>query len=421
MAVSWDNLKWIKILQKLINRTTKDTQYLIDYHVHKTQDYWHIYSVPTLKDHSRNYLNDFRKYVYGDFTGKDMNNFQNPRMLTKVEYLHLKNLDQSGFPDKTVSAYKIYYGKDIFAGDYFDYLRKLGPPSPTSQSSSNASQKGINASVQLVFKNGYITISSNYDPLLVQAIKGSVPVWQRRWCKLTKRWYVDQEASQNLTDALSYHSIVYSSAGNVEDREIKNKEVTIEYIDKESNMFTYTYPNSSTGYRRSGPKYRGHKGFTFQKELFWIEHDALDSFFKAMKTPTPMAGSLYERLGLTQNASYEEIRKSYLKLAMAQHPDQGGNHEAFIAIQSAYNKLKDPLLRKKHDASLKMLAAQGNNINQTPFTMKKNCGRISAQGFFWLGIFIINQINNWEDVVQNGKTMHSVFNPLIKNYEVTFK
>ena len=74
----------------------------------------------------------------------------------------------------------------------------------------------------------------------------------------------------------------------------------------------------------------------------------------------------YKILGVTPNASFEEIRTAYRKLARKYHPDLNpGNpyaEEAFKIINVAYEVLKNPEQRKKFD----FLRAYGVNF-QNPF------------------------------------------------------
>lgn len=58
---------------------------------------------------------------------------------------------------------------------------------------------------------------------------------------------------------------------------------------------------------------------------------------------------MYAVLGVDKNASQEEIRKAYRKLAMTHHPDKGGDAETFKNIQKAYETLSDPELRAQYD------------------------------------------------------------------------
>jgi molecular chaperone DnaJ len=61
----------------------------------------------------------------------------------------------------------------------------------------------------------------------------------------------------------------------------------------------------------------------------------------------------YEILGLERNASGEEIKRSYRKLAMQHHPDKNpGDHESeikFKELAEAYEVLKDPVKKQRYD------------------------------------------------------------------------
>ena len=57
----------------------------------------------------------------------------------------------------------------------------------------------------------------------------------------------------------------------------------------------------------------------------------------------------YSRLGVKKNASPDEIKSAYKKLAMQHHPDRGGDHNVFSQINAAYDTLKDNEKRFMYD------------------------------------------------------------------------
>lgn len=58
----------------------------------------------------------------------------------------------------------------------------------------------------------------------------------------------------------------------------------------------------------------------------------------------------YQILGIQENASQDEIKKAYKKLAMQNHPDRGGDTKKFQEISQAYDTLGDTQKRQQYDA-----------------------------------------------------------------------
>jgi molecular chaperone DnaJ len=57
----------------------------------------------------------------------------------------------------------------------------------------------------------------------------------------------------------------------------------------------------------------------------------------------------YEVLGVSRNASEDEIKKAFRKLARKHHPDAGGSEDRFKEINEAYEVLSDPEKREQYD------------------------------------------------------------------------
>jgi curved DNA-binding protein len=57
----------------------------------------------------------------------------------------------------------------------------------------------------------------------------------------------------------------------------------------------------------------------------------------------------YTTLGVGKNATQEEIKKAYKRLANKHHPDKGGDQEKFKDISKAYEVLGDPTNRAQYD------------------------------------------------------------------------
>lgn len=59
--------------------------------------------------------------------------------------------------------------------------------------------------------------------------------------------------------------------------------------------------------------------------------------------------SLYKILGVSQDASLDDLKQAYRKLAMQHHPDRGGDKIEFTQIAAAYSILSNPDKRAYYD------------------------------------------------------------------------
>ena len=72
-----------------------------------------------------------------------------------------------------------------------------------------------------------------------------------------------------------------------------------------------------------------------------------------------MPKDYYQVLGVERNASPEDIRKAYHKLAHQHHPDKGGDERKFKEINEAYQTLSNKEKRTQYDQFGRVFSAQG--------------------------------------------------------------
>jgi molecular chaperone DnaJ len=100
---------------------------------------------------------------------------------------------------------------------------------------------------------------------------------------------------------------------------------------------------------------------------------------------------LYESLGVKKDASAEEIKKAYRKLARQHHPDKNPGDKAaedrFKEIQGAYDVLSDPEKRKQYDQVGPRIFSGANGPGQGGFQWSGNVGDLGDLGDLFGGIF----------------------------------
>jgi len=62
-----------------------------------------------------------------------------------------------------------------------------------------------------------------------------------------------------------------------------------------------------------------------------------------------MAKDYYKILGVDKNASEDDIKKAFRRLAHENHPDKGGDKQKFKDINEAYQVLGDKQKRAQYD------------------------------------------------------------------------
>ena len=75
----------------------------------------------------------------------------------------------------------------------------------------------------------------------------------------------------------------------------------------------------------------------------------------------------YDTLGISKDASVDEIKKAYRKAAVKHHPDKGGDEAKFKEVSEAYEVLKDPAKKQRYDQFGHAGVAGGAAAGGNPF------------------------------------------------------
>lgn len=132
----------------------------------------------------------------------------------------------------------------------------------------------------------------------------------------------------------------------------------------------------------------------------------------------------YEILGLHQNASQEDIKKAYRKLALKWHPDKNpyNKEEAekkFKAVAEAYEVLSDPQKRSLYDRPVKEPRHRGRaapgGYSHSPFDFDfvfRSPDEIFREFFGGMDIFANDFWDNeFEDEDNGGETRNQLHRP----------
>lgn len=101
-----------------------------------------------------------------------------------------------------------------------------------------------------------------------------------------------------------------------------------------------------------------------------------------------MAGkSYYDVLGVKRDATQDEIKRAFRKLAAKYHPDAGGDEKKFAEVSEAYTTLSDEKKRKEYDQMLLFGGIPGADFGGSG-------GRARGYGYSNMG-------GDWQDIFEN--------------------
>lgn len=110
----------------------------------------------------------------------------------------------------------------------------------------------------------------------------------------------------------------------------------------------------------------------------------------------------YKILNVSSNATVEEIKKSYRKLALEFHPDKNKSsnaHDIFISINQAYKILSDESLRKEYDDYL------STGLNDYPTEEKFNKKEYKQEAEKYSSMKVSDFENILDEITNVGRTV----------------
>lgn len=143
-----------------------------------------------------------------------------------------------------------------------------------------------------------------------------------------------------------------------------------------------------------------------------------------------MDKNYYDILGVSNNASHDEIKKAYRRLSLIHHPDKNGNHEddKFKELNEAYTILSDINNRKNYDTrnANKNISLDDifNDLNVQHVNPNDIFNMLFAGGNGFSNIF--NNASSNIHILRNGipvnlsQTMQKPI-PIIKNIDITLE
>jgi len=141
-----------------------------------------------------------------------------------------------------------------------------------------------------------------------------------------------------------------------------------------------------------------------------IPNQVLRAWFKEKYDEPQAANTLYGMLMITQQASADEVRSAYRRLARQWHPDvcsEPNASDVFKQIAEANRILSDPLMRRKYNAGLalessvqtKQILRRRDLWNElSRWQLPLRCGIITCEGMQELK-FSVSRILLWQDIV----------------------
>lgn len=243
---------------------------------------------------------------------------------------------------------------------------------------------------QMVLEAGNLVINTPYDPGFVADLKAEVPYMNRKWDGPRKAWLVTPDFYKTMVALIGKYYAVNVilpdlETGKPETAAQEQRIVECRYI-------------GTTKERGSGE--RTALGWTGTWSIIFPEC-VLKQWFGVDPRPGGET-TLYARLGIHNNATPDEVKAAYRRLAKSWHPDvchEPDAQQQFQTIQAAYEVLGDTKKRARYNAGLALeRTLEPDPAEVTGYRCPIRCGNLIVTGTPVLDKFSVTKIDAWMDI-----------------------
>ena len=272
--------------------------------------------------------------------------------------------------------------------------------------------------------DSFIWTTSGYIKELVEEFKVAVPSSGRKWnpgYKIGYRgyepgnWEVSAKYWQAVIDLCKKHGLDVDTTGSTTQPKSKQHRIFVEYMG-------LVRPREGGLHTASGWVFDGWNA------VFTLE--VLQDWFNFTLNPGDMP-TLFSIVGVDQSldglAFDKALKRAHRRAARTWHPDICKEPEApetFRLIQDAYEKLSDPIFRKRYKAGLyfQKKVEHGSAIYGSEAIKWRppiRCGNLTVQATATMGKYAIEKILDWQDVRNSvGETMVTFWSPGSDSFSV---
>ena len=254
------------------------------------------------------------------------------------------------------------------------------------------------------YEAGNLLVETPYNREFVAQLKALIPYNDRRWDPDRKAWLV------RVDHGLTVQKLIDQFYNEV----VGLPQTQIAQPDAELRLFEVRYIGTT---KDRGDAERSAFGLVDGEWHVLFPERVLRTWFEADPAAPTQGETLYAVLGARKTATDEELKSAFRRMARQWHPDvskEPNTHDVFIQINNAYQILSIPEKRARYDAGLALEATwraerdRENSLKEmlsdvkfavTGYRSPLRCGWIMVRGMPSLGRFEVQEILDWQDIV----------------------